>query len=88
MRGIFRSIVAGDLDPLRRSAPLDLRLLDRDLKAKIADWTRLLESLGGNITLARQVLRKLVSEKRRFTPDLAAGTCAFVGRSTVWRVLH
>jgi site-specific DNA recombinase len=36
----------------------------------------------------RQLLRKLVSEKLVFTPDLAARTCAFVGRSTVGRVLH
>jgi site-specific DNA recombinase len=67
---------------------LDLRLLDRELRTKIADWTTLLDSIGGNVALARQLLRKLVSEKLVFTPDLAARTCAFVGRSTVGRVLY
>ena len=67
---------------------LDLRLLDRELPTKIADWIKLLDWIGGNVALARQLLRKLVSEKLVFTPDLAARTCAFVGRSTVGRVLH
>lgn len=46
---------------------LDLRLLDRDLKTKIADLTKLLDSLDGNVALARQILRKLLAKKLQFT---------------------
>ena len=67
---------------------LDLRLLDRELRTKVVDWTKLLDTIGGNVAIASQLLRKLVTEKLVFTPDLAARTCAFVGRSTVGRVLH
>jgi hypothetical protein len=66
----------------------DLRLLDRELRAKIADWSRLLESIDGNVALGRQLLRKLVREKLVFTPDLAEHVTRFTGRSTVGRVLH
>ena len=67
---------------------LDLRLLERELKAKIADWSKLVNSIDGNVVLARQLLRTLLSEKLHFTPDLAAGVCRFVGRSTVGRILQ
>jgi hypothetical protein len=72
----------------RQLERLDLKGLERDLKAKIADWNKVLASIGGNIPLARQLLRTLLAEKLHFTPDLAAGTCTFVGRSTVGRILQ
>ncbi len=72
----------------RQLGRVDLKGLERDLKAKIADWQKVLASIGGNIRLARQLLRTLLAEKLHFTPDLAAGTCSFVGRSTVGRILQ
>ncbi|HSL06023.1 MAG TPA: hypothetical protein VK901_21105 [Nitrospiraceae bacterium] len=66
----------------------DLRLHNRDLRTKIAEWTRLLDALGGNAALARQLSRKLVSGKLAFAPDLETRNDTFTECSSVGWILH
>lgn len=46
--------------------------LDRELRIKIAEWTRLLDALGGERRPGAALLRKLMRGKLAFAPDLEA----------------
>ena len=61
----------GDLDRLTRVASLDVKRIERDLTARIADVKGL---LGSHVPQARQMLRKLIDGQVICTPfDNARG---------------
>ena len=66
----------GRLFAAEQARGFDLRRVEQDLRAKLADWRRL---LSRNVAQARQALRSLVPERLTFIPEAE-------GRGTLLRV--
>jgi site-specific DNA recombinase len=68
-RGILQADLVG-LKQLQEVQTLDVRRIERDLRAKITDWRGL---LSRNVTEARQVLRALMPTRLTFTAKKEGG---------------
>jgi hypothetical protein len=72
------------LTGLERLQTLDTNKLRRDLESRLSNWQGL---LSRHVAQTRQILRKLLAGRLRFTFDAAERTCAFTGEGVLDPVL-
>ena len=72
------------LDGLRDVSSLDVRHIERDLRARVKDWRAL---LGRQVPIARQIVTKLLDGRLVFTPRKDRAY-EFTGRVSIGRLLQ
>ena len=72
------------LDTVERLSTFDVRQVERDLRARVAEWRSLMRR---QTPLARQVLSRLLDGRVAWTPRKDAGLYEFAGRAKYDRLL-
>ena len=73
------------LDGLENVAQLDVRRIEKDLRAKVKDWRGLLRR---QVPVSRQIVTKLLDDRLVFTPRPENRSYEFAGRATLGKFLQ
>ena len=73
------------LDGLEDVAQLDVRRIEKDLRAKVKDWRGLLRR---QVPVSRQIVTKLLDDRLVFTPRPENRSYEFAGRATLGKFLQ